>query len=159
MLRLTRGIDHRQKNMGLMMVRKLARSSLAFLAICLLSLPVIASEAQEIAALQAARAWLAVVDAGDYDGSWNASASYFRTAVSKEQWRQSMEGIRQPLGNVLTREVKGKSYVTELPGAPDGQYVVIQFNTVFKNKRAAIETVTPMLEGDGSWLVTGYFIK
>ncbi len=70
-----------------------------------------------------------------------------------------MEGIRRPLGNVLTRELKGKAYVTELPGAPDGQYVVIQFNTAFENKRVAVETVTPMLEDDGSWRVAGYFIK
>jgi hypothetical protein len=37
--------------------------------------------------------------------------------------------------------------------------VVIQFNTRFENKAAAIETVTPMHEKDGSWRVSGYFIK
>ncbi len=142
-----------------MMIRTLARSSLAVLAICLLGATATASETQEIAALRAARAWLAVVDAGNYDESWKAAAGYFRTAVSKEQWRQAMEGIRRPLGNVLTRKLKGKTYVTELPGAPDGQYVVIQFNTAFENKRVTVETVTPMLEDDGSWRVTGYFIK
>ena len=52
-----------------------------------------------------------------------------------------------------------RTYVTELPGAPDGQYVVIQFKTAFANKQSAIETVTPMLEEDGRWLVAGYFIK
>ncbi len=142
-----------------MTIWTLARPSLAVLAICLLGSAATASETQEIAALRAARAWLAVVDAGNYDESFKATAGYFRTAVSKEQWRQAMEGIRRPPGNVLTREIKGKTYVTELPGAPDGQYVVIQFNTAFENKRAAVETVTPMLEDDGSWRVTGYFIK
>ena len=158
MLRLERGIDRREK-MGQMVIKNLARSSLAFLVMCLLSATVTASETKELAALQAARAWLAIVDAGDYEHSWNASASYFRTAVSKEQWRQSLNGIRHPLGNVLTRELKSKSYVTELPGAPDGEYVVIQFNTTFENKRVAVETVTPVLEDGGSWRVTGYFIK
>ncbi len=142
-----------------MMLRTLARSSLAVLAICLLGAAATASETQEIAALRAARAWLAVVDAGNYDASWQAAAGYFRTAVSKEQWRQAMQGIHRPLGNVLTRELKGKTYVTERPGAPDGQYVVIQFNTAFENKRITVETVTPVLEDDGSWRVTGYFIK
>ena len=142
-----------------MTTRTLARMSLAVLAICLLGAAATASETQEIAALRAARAWLAVVDAGNYDESWHAAAGYFGTAVGNEQWRQAMEGIRRPLGKVLTRELKGKTTVTELPGAPDGQYVVIQFNTVFENKRAAVETVTPMLEDDGNWSVTGYFIK
>ncbi len=141
------------------MTRTLARSSLAVLAICLLGATATASETQEIAALRAARVWLAVVDAGNYDESWQATAGYFRSAVGKQQWRQAMEGIRRPLGNVLTRKLKSKTYATELPGAPDGQYVVIQFDTAFENKRVAVETVTPMLADDGSWLVAGYFIK
>ena len=70
-----------------------------------------------------------------------------------------MVGIRQPLAGVVTRELKSKTHVTELPGAPDGDYVVIQFNTTFENKRVAVETVTPMLEDDGNWLVAGYFIN
>ena len=142
-----------------MTIKTAARSSLAVLAICLLGSSAAASETREIAALRAAQAWLAVVDAGNYDMSWQAASGYFRTAVSKEQWRQAMEGIRRPLGNVLNRELKGKTYSTELPGAPDGQYVVIQFNAVFENKRVAVETVTPMLEADGRWRVTSYFIK
>ncbi len=142
-----------------MAIKTLARSFLTVLAICLLSTTVAASEAQETAALRAARAWLAAVDAGDYDGSWNASAGYFRNAIGKEQWRQTLTGVRQPLGEVLNRELRAKTYATEVPGAPDGEYVVIQFNTTFENKRVAVETVTPMLEDDGSWLVAGYFIK
>ena len=102
-----------------MITRILARSSLAVLAICLLGAAATASETQEIAALRAARAWLAVVDAGNYDDSWKAAAGYFRTAISKEQWRQAMQGVRRPLGNVLARELKGKTAMTELPGAPD----------------------------------------
>ncbi|MDH3739117.1 MAG: DUF4019 domain-containing protein [Alphaproteobacteria bacterium] len=137
----------------------MARSTLATLAICLLSAAGSASDAQEKAALQSARAWLAVVDSGDYVQSWKSSASYFRTAVTQAQWNQSLEGIRRPLGNVLTRELKAATYATELPGAPDGEYVVIQFNTTFENKRIAVETVTPMLEDDGSWRVAGYFIN
>jgi hypothetical protein len=46
-----------------------------------------------------------------------------------------------------------------LPGAPDGQYVVIQFETSFENKHNAVETVTPMLEPNGQWRVSGYYIR
>ncbi len=140
-------------------MRTLARPILAVLFVCLLGTTATASDAQEAAALRAARAWLAVVDAGHYDGSWNASAVYFQNAIGKARWRQTLNGVRQPLGQVLKRELRAKTYATELPGAPDGEYVVIQFNTTFENKRVAVETVTPMLEDDGSWLVAGYFIK
>ena len=40
-----------------------------------------------------------------------------------------------------------------------GEYVVIQFNTVFDNKQSAVETVTSVLDKDGKWKVAGYFIK
>jgi hypothetical protein len=38
-------------------------------------------------------------------------------------------------------------------------YMVIQFATLFENKKTAIETVTPMLDNDVEWRVSGYFIK
>jgi hypothetical protein len=142
-----------------MMIRSLARASLAVLVLCLLGPAVMASKTQETAALRAAQAWLAVVDSGKYDESWDAAAGYFKTAVAKTQWRQAMAGARRPLGKVLSRKLRGKTIATELPGAPDGHYVVIQFTTTFANKRAAVETVTPMLENDGGWRVAGYFIK
>ncbi len=52
-----------------------------------------------------------------------------------------------------------KNYQTSLPGAPDGKYVVIQFKTSFENKKSATETITPMMDNDGKWRVSGYFIK
>jgi len=48
---------------------------------------------------------------------------------------------------------------TTLPGAPDGEYVVFQFNASFDQKAAAVETVTAIREKDGTWHVGGYFIK
>ena len=57
------------------------------------------------------------------------------------------------------KAVKSKQYATSLPGAPDGQYVVIQYKTAFENKKAGVETITPMLDKDKKWRVSGYFIK
>ena len=42
-------------------------------------------------AVQAARAWLALVDAGEYGKSWDASAALVKKAVTKEQWEQSLK--------------------------------------------------------------------
>jgi hypothetical protein len=49
--------------------------------------------------------------------------------------------------------------MTSLAGAPDGEYVVIQYETSFENKKSSIETVTPMLDKDGKWRVSGYYVK
>ncbi len=114
---------------------------------------------KENAAAAAAEDWLAKVDAGRYAVTWDEAAAYFKNAVSRDQWTQSLQAVRTPLGGLLSRKVKSKTYTTTLPGAPDGEYVVIQFETSFENKASAIETVTPMMDPDGRWRVSGYFIK
>jgi hypothetical protein len=35
----------------------------------------------------------------------------------------------------------------------------MEYDTSFANKKSATETVTPMLDNDGQWRVSGYFIK
>ncbi len=42
---------------------------------------------------------------------------------------------------------------------PKGEYVVIQYASAYTNRPKVIETVTPMLEKDGTWRVSGYFVK
>ena len=110
-------------------------------------------------AIEVAEAWLELVDQGNYDKSWQEAAAYFRTAVERDQWRQTMTGFRQPFGEVLSRELLEAKYRSSLAGAPDGKYVVIRFKTSFTNKVDAVETITPMLDPDGQWRVSGYFIK
>ena len=111
------------------------------------------------AAERAALDWLALTDRGEAKASWEAAASLFRRAVSVQQWEQSLEAVRAPLGAVLSRRVENARAVSEVPGAPDGEYVVFQFSTVFEHKRAATETVTPMRDTDGQWRASGYFIR
>ena len=118
-----------------------------------------ANEQAEKKAVETAEAWLALVDAGEIGKSWETAAALFKGAVTREQWEQTVPAVRGPLGKVESRQLAGASFETSLPGAPDGEYVVIQFDTVFENKASAVETVTPMRDPDGEWRVSGYFIK
>ena len=111
------------------------------------------------AAIAPAEEWLTMVDDGKYEQSWKEAAQYFKNAVKQEQWVQSLQALRNPLGKLISREVKSKTYTTSLPGAPDGEYVVIQFKSSFENKKSAIETVTPMMDKDAKWRVSGYYIR
>ena len=119
----------------------------------------IAGQSAEEAALAASQAWLTLVDQGDYVKSWEEAATCFRMAATLEQWQRSMMAFRTPLGKVVSRKLKSKHYTKTLPGAPDGEYVVIQYETSFENKKSAIETITPMLDKDGRWRVSGYYIR
>jgi hypothetical protein len=112
----------------------------------------------EKAAQDAAQRWLELVDAGRYVQSWGDAAAIFRTAVPPQEWATKVGAVRDPLGPVVSRKQQSAQYTTALPGAPDGQYVVIQYDTVFAHKASAVETVTTMLDKD-HWRVTGYFIR
>ena len=130
------------------------------IAILLTGISAAAQQKTQTAAAEASAAqWLALVDAGNYAASWNEAAQLFKTKVSKEQWSQMAESARGPLGKLNSRALKSSAYTTTLPGAPDGQYVVIQYDSSFEHKKSAVETVTPMLDKDGQWRVSGYFIR
>jgi hypothetical protein len=110
-------------------------------------------------AKQAAAAWLKLMDDGKYRDSWEQASTIFKAHVTAERWAEMAAAVRQPLGAVVSREFKLARYLISVPGAPDGEYVVIQYDTVFEHKQAAIETITPMLDPDGQWRVSGYYIK
>jgi hypothetical protein len=116
------------------------------------------SEAEK-AAIRSAKTWLALVDSEKYEESWHEAAGFFKSAVPKVQWLQSMKSMRKPMGKNTSRKLQSKLYLTSLPGAPDGEYVVIKYDSSFANKRHALETVTPLLDKDGKWRVSGYFMK
>lgn len=114
---------------------------------------------KEEAAIASAQSWLKIVDAGNYGEAWEQAAPYLKNAVTKEKLEQQLTAVRKPMGKLIFRKLKSKKYATSLPGAPDGEYVVLQFNTSFENKKAAVETITPKLTKDGKWQVSGYYIK
>ncbi len=123
------------------------------------NLSMAADAGKEKEAVASAEKWLDLVDDGKYAESWQQAAQYFKTAVSETQWENSLQGVRKPLGKLISRKVARKTYQTSLPGAPDGEYVVIQFQTSFQHKKSAVETVTPMKDSDGKWRIAGYYIK
>ena len=118
-----------------------------------------AQQKPEQLAQQSSDAWLTTVDSGKYADSWQDASSLFKAHVSKEQWQSMVGPVRDPLGRVLSRKVMSASYTKTLPGAPDGEYVVVKYDTSFEHKQSAVETVTPTLDKDGKWRVSGYFIK
>jgi hypothetical protein len=135
-------------------------STLVVVVLILSALPVLAGTSEkEKAAVISTEKWLNIVDAEKYAESWKGAAELFRNSVKQEQWEQSLQAARKPLGKLISRKIKTMTYATSLPGAPVGEYVVIQFESSFEKKRSAVETVTPMLEKDGKWRASGYYIK
>jgi hypothetical protein len=110
------------------------------------------------AAGKAAQSWLALDDADNWDACWSALAPAVQGQIGKDQFAESLRTVRNELGKVKTRRPHSVTFTHTLPGAPDGDYVVLQYDTDF-DKGSAVETVVPMRTPDGSWRVSGYFVQ
>ena len=106
----------------------------------------------------AAHAWVELLDNEQWDASWQASGTMFKTQLASTQWVAMIQSVRKPLGRVSTRTLKSVVQTNTLPGAPAGDYQVLQFQTHFANKPDATETVVLSREKAG-WRVNGYFIR
>lgn len=108
---------------------------------------------------KAAQKWLALIDAGKYGTSYDDAAPTFKKMTTKQNWTKMVSTVRTPLGKLISRKLKGATETTTLPGAPDGNYVVIQYNSSFEKKAEAVETITPALGANKEWKVSGYQIR
>ena len=109
-------------------------------------------------AVSSGEAWLKLVDGGKYADSWKEASSYFRSRVPEKTWVSMVQGVRAPLGSLVSRNPPSVAFTKTLPGAPDGNYALMQFQTSFQNKASGVETLTLMADGE-KWRVAGYFIK
>jgi hypothetical protein len=120
---------------------------------------VLAQQSPAQIAQQSVESWVALVDGESYGASWDSAAQFFKNAITREKWEAALEATRKPLGRVKARSVKATTSTKTLPGAPDGEYFVFQFDASFEAKQSAVETITAVLERDGAWRVAGYFIR
>ena len=134
------------------------KTPIVLLLTALLAALTIVKAASNDEAQRSAEAWLALIDSQKYSDSWIESSSYFRGRVPQERWIAMAQGARGPLGPLASRKFVNVTFAKSLPGAPDGDYAVLQFQSAFQNKATAIETIT-LMKDDGKWKTAGYFIK
>ncbi|MBV7258737.1 helix-turn-helix domain-containing protein [Erythrobacter crassostreae] len=102
---------------------------------------------------EAARDWLRLVDASDWQGSFDAAGQSFQEPNTVATWRSASEQARVPLGAMVKRDAT----ITEFVNAPPHGYYIAKFRTTFEKREDAVEAVTLELE-NGGWKVVGYVI-
>ena len=115
--------------------------------------------AAQKAGVEAANKWLPLLDEGKDVESWDKTGDYLKAMIPKQRWCEQVAPQRRVMGKLVSRVVDSKQYAITLPGMPDGEHVMIQYKTVFKRKKAAAEVVVVSREDDGTWRVSGYFIR
>lgn len=144
------------------MIQPIARSRPIVL-IALLPLLLVAagmgSATTDPEASSAASVWLALIDAGEYQESWNEAALVFQQAVTGDQWVQQGAAVKQQVGDLVSREEAGMETATDPPGAPPGEYITITYSSEFTQAGAANEVVILTKEEERGWRVIGYFVQ
>lgn len=115
------------------------------------------TDADTAAARRAVDAWLALVDAGDYDTAYDTTATSFQENVTADEFRRETGMVRATLGAIRSRTVTTTRRTTTLPDAPPGDYIVFEFDAVYERRPDTGERVTAVLEY-GAWRVVGYYI-
>lgn len=105
-------------------------------------------------AVTAARAWMALVDAGNWQASWSATSRSFQSLNTPERWAEVAASVQGPLGPVIRHELIGEEAV---PAPPHG-YQLVRFRSQYANRADAIVTLT-LEQEDGRWVVSGIYIE
>jgi len=110
-------------------------------------------------AVDAATQWLERLDGGNTGPLWDNAAKTLQKSVTRDKWVSGLRDMRKPFGNADARRAVKFARAHELPDAPSADYAIIEFETDFANGKRAVEQVIWMLEPDGVWRVSGYFIR
>jgi hypothetical protein len=116
-------------------------------------------EETSIKATDAAVKFLYLVDNGEYGQSWEVASTHLQETIGKQEWEEKLEAIRGAIGTVAERVKDDVTYLEAAGDMPEGEYVVILFNTNFSEREFVVENVTLHLATDGAWRVGGYFLK
>lgn len=88
-----------------------------------------------------ADAFLVLLDRGFYEEAWSSMSELFQALSPKPQWINHTRTIRTAYGPLIERQQKLVSSRPSYKNSPDGQYLLIQYATVFTHKAMAVETI------------------
>lgn len=97
-----------------------------------------------------AKNWLKFVDEKDFQGSWDNTSPFFKSAVSQKEWEKTGNEVGRQIGKLLKR-VHQNSQI-------DGLRATIIFKSDFEKFPQATETVS-MIMVEGKWMIAGYLVK
>ncbi|HSV20864.1 MAG TPA: DUF4019 domain-containing protein [Casimicrobiaceae bacterium] len=108
--------------------------------------------------IEASQKWLQLIDRARYGDAWDLGAKPLKKTVSRKGFVDGIAQARKGYGKVAGRKPAQFARTHTLPGAPDGDYALVSFETRFANGRTADEQIVWLLESD-VWRVSGYFIR
>jgi hypothetical protein len=106
-------------------------------------------------ALNVSKAWVAQIDAGQYDESYEAGCDEMHDKVPQDRWEKVLKTIRSIYGPVLSRTQVSHVYKPNGYEGTEGEFLIVTYDTSFKNLNSATEVVVLKWQ-DGKWRGAGY---
>jgi hypothetical protein len=110
-------------------------------------------------AQKAALAWLALVDAGKFDATWDEAATSFQKGQKKADWSKGLGAARPTMGKLVSRTFLNSQIRTALPNHPPDKYITIRFTSVFEKHKNGAESVTLVKDGARGFRMMSYFLE
>lgn len=107
---------------------------------------------------RAARQWLALVDRGEYDRSWQQASAMFQNGIDQDAWVEAVRNARAGTATPNQRELVSIAHTRQLPGVPENDYVVLVYASRFDDRPPIQETLTLVREDD-ELKTAGYFLR
>lgn len=109
----------------------------------------------ERAAVAATVPILERLDAGDYDAVHAAASPLLKEQVPHDEWLAQVQALRGPLGAHESRAVGTTTYVNNPWGAPEGEYVIVSYDSRWQNG-SIHENLSMQRQPNGAWALAGY---
>ena len=109
-------------------------------------------------AIAIAETFSATIDAQNYQAAYQSGSKFLHLTAPESQWVSETERTREILGSTQQRKLIAVKSISTYPGLPDGEYMLVFFETKMENKAKAAEVLL-MAQIDGAWKVCSYHLK
>jgi len=110
-------------------------------------------------AIEAGKKWLELLDADKSGVAWDSASKQLQSVVKREAFVAEVRAARKPLGKLESRTAIKFARAHELPGAPAGDYAIIEFEAKYPKGKQLSEQVIWTIEAGDVWRVAGYFYR
>ncbi len=110
-------------------------------------------------AIQAGLKWLALIDGGNSGFAWDEASKQLKSTVTRKQFIAGMRDARKTFGKLESRSAVKFARSHELPGAPSGDYAIIEYEAKFLGGKRMAEQLVWTLEEQDTWRVAGYYYR
>jgi uncharacterized protein DUF4019 len=100
--------------------------------------------------------WLALIDDGDFQGSWNNLSQLAKSLLRWEEYRQVAADFRSKHGGVYERVLKRVWYTSDWPHSPEGDYLGVEYESRMRFDKDRVREFTVLAYEDGEWRVLAH---